>query len=266
MTTQHIAVTVADAGPDIWDAGVAFGSAIFGAIAGAIPAYLLARRGSKEVLDRDRQARREAERALGLAVHVKLGAIVNSLLVVQRHIQEALANPPGPGAELWQTVQPIVGFDGEERLTFEASEMAVFLSAERGDFAEALLLLARRHAVLGETLRVHSAKRQKLRDDMPPPVSLEGTRGSTVLTAEEMRRVRPQMVELSDLLDQMIEGLTADVDLALELARDFGPILRGYFEDPAFPAFVVPDDRAELLAVRRYGQPKAATARAPEEP
>ncbi len=93
---------------------------------------------------------------------------------------------------------------------------------------------------------------------MPPPASVQGRTGSTVLTREELMRVRPQMVALNSLLSQLMGHLEEDVALAVALAKDFGPILRNYFDDPKYPAFVVPEDMSELMAVRRYGEAAAA--------
>lgn len=244
-------------GPDIWEAAVAAGSAMLGAGAGAIPAFMLARRASQEVLERDRITRRETERSIGMRAHVKLGTIVNSMLTVQRQLRQAIADAPVEGAELWQCVEPVVGFAGEDRITFDAEELALFLAAGKGDFAEALLLLARRHAVQAEVLKEYGVRREQLRRDMPAPAAVQGTRGSTFLTHEELMQVRPQMVGLNTLLSQLLEHLAEDVGLALALADDFGPILRTYFDDPKYPSFVVPDDINEVTAVRRYGE-KAA--------
>lgn len=256
-------VLVASTGPDAWDAAVAFGSAIMGAIVGAVPAFILARRSSKEVLERDRTARLEQEKAVGMRAHIKLGTIVNSILTLQRQLLAAVGDAPAEGVELWQCVLPVVGFAGEERITFDAEEAALFLAAGRGEFAEALLLLARRHAVQAEVMKEYNFRRTQLRKDMPPPRHVEGSVGSTYLNQEEMMRVRPQMVELNSLLEQLLGHLEEDVVLALALARDFGPILRPYFKDDSYPAFVVPDDPAEALAVRRYGDTARSAAKEP---
>jgi hypothetical protein len=248
-----LTVTLVSNGPDIWDASVALGSALLGAIVGAVPAFILARRASKEVLERDRTARRETEKAVGMRAHIKLGTIVNSMLTIRRQLRFAISSPPIEGAELWQCVEPVIGFAGEERTTFEAEEASLFLAAGKRDYAEALLLLGRRHAVQAEVLKEYGARREQLRRDMPPPVAIEGRQGHTILSHEELMRVRPQMVSLNTLLEQLLEHMEADIALALALANDFGPILRGYFSDPNYPAFVVPEDPDAALVVRRYG-------------
>ncbi|MEA3037115.1 MAG: hypothetical protein QOH04_2892 [Sphingomonadales bacterium] len=251
----HITVSAASNGPDIWDAAVALGSAVVGAVVGAVPAFVLAKRSSREVLARDRTARLEAQKAGGMRVHIKLGTIVNSMLTLKRQLREATSNPPMEGAELWQCVEPVVGFAGEEHITFDAEEAAVFLAAGKGDYVEALLLLARRHSVEAEVMKEYGVRREQLRRDMPPPAVVEGTKGSTYLNREEFMRVRPQMVGLNTLLTQLLEHLDEDVALGLALARDFGPILRDYFKDPTYPQFVIPEDVNDVMAVRRYGEP-----------
>jgi hypothetical protein len=249
----HLTFETAQSGPDIWDAVVALGSAIVGAAAGAIPAFILAKRGSKEVLERDRTARLEAAKTVGMRVHVKLGTIVNSILTLQKQLNAAIANPPQPGAEYWQMVEPVVGFAGEEGITFEAEEVAIFIAAGKLDYAEALLLLARRHAVHAEVMREYAARRDQLRKDMPTPAAVDGRTGTTALTREDFLRLRPQMVSLNSLIEQLLGHLDEDSVLAINLAQDFGTILRAHFKDPRYPAFVIPDDPA-TAPVRRYAR------------
>jgi hypothetical protein len=238
--------------PDWFNAGVTLAAALLGAAAGAVPAFILANRSSREVLERDREARREAEKAAAMRVHVKLGAIVNSIITLRRQLDSAIKNPPIAGAELWQAVEPVIGFGGDERIQFAADEAAVFVSAAKFDYAEALLLLARRHAVHAEVLQEYAAGRERLRQAMPPPDEVVDGRGSTPLTAVQYMRVRPMMVSLNSLIEQLLTHLAEDMDLALALARDFGSILRPYFKDDRFPAFTIPDDPTALVAVRRY--------------
>ncbi len=238
--------------PDWFSAAVALGSAVIGTGLGAVPAFMLARRASKEVLTRDRVSRTEQERAVGLRVQIKLGIIVNSLLTVRRQLAEAIADPPGDGVELWQCVQPIIGFAGEERVMFEAEEAALFLAAGAGEYAEAMQLLARRHAVQAEVLKEFGARKAELRAMMPAPALINGTTASFHLEAADYMRVRPVMIDLNSMLEQLVAHLEEDVELALALARDYGLILRAHFKDPEYPAFQVPDEESSLMAVRPY--------------
>lgn len=192
-----------------------------------------------------------------MRVNVKLGTIVNSILAIKRQLDEALTNPPHEGAELWQTILPIVGFSGEERIRFDADEVAIFIAAGANDYAEALLLLAQRHAVHATILGEYTERRERLREAMPPPTAVVGTTGQTHLSREEMMRVRPMMVAMNTLLEQLIAFVRDDAGLAVALARDYGKILRPYFGDPKFPAFVVPEGDAELMAARSY-EPRPA--------
>lgn len=242
----HVLVTNADQGPNWWDGGIALASAVLGALVGAIPAFLLAKRSSNEVLARDREARREQQKAAGLRAHVKLGRILNSMLVVQAHLRKNLEDPPAIGAEYWQSVQPLIGSETDAGIEFDADEAALFLAAGRGDYAETLLLLARRHAVQVVVLRVYAERKAQLRRDMPPPESV-GTdyRGSTHMDRATSLKLRPQMVELNSMIADLIAHLQSDIATAMRAAKEFGPLLRTHFKDPAYPAFAITPEAEE---------------------
>lgn len=240
--TIRLIVTSADAGPDLWDGGVALVSAIVGAIAGAVPAFMLAKRSSKEILRRDQQARREQHRMLALRTHVKLGIILNSIAVVKRQIDAAFADPPAIGAEPWQTVEPVVGAGREYEIDFDIDEMAVMLSIKRGDLADQLSLLARRHTVHGETLKEYAVRRERLRESMPAPSAVNGHTGTTELTRQQMLTVRPQMVALNSLITQLRTFLAADLLLAIALADELPAVIRSELGVADFPGFTIPDE------------------------
>ena len=64
---------------------------LIGALAGGLPAWVLAKRQSNEVLRRDREQRVENQKTLAFAVCVKLLHIINSTISLSNHVKSCLA-------------------------------------------------------------------------------------------------------------------------------------------------------------------------------
>lgn len=218
-----------------------FGSTILGAVIAGVISWLLARRTSKETLHRDSEQRREEKLSLALQAHVKLKTIIDNLGTLLRMLERALANAPGPGARPWMCVEPIVGSRNEHEVEFTAAELALFLEAQRADISEKLQLLSRRNSTTGVVIDTYNVRREALREKMPPPHFIEDTKGSTALTRDQALALGPDMAALDSLIDQLLPSLREDLTLGLEVAREFGPVLKRHFGDKRFPAFLIPD-------------------------
>jgi hypothetical protein len=222
------------------DAALTFGSTILGAVIAGVISWLLARRTSKETLQRDREQRRDEKLGLALQAHVKLKTIIDNLGTLLRMIERALANPPAPGSRPWMCVEPIIGHRGEHAVEFTAAELALFLEAQRGDLANDMQLLVRRNATAGVVLETYNARRADLKSKMPPPQMIQGTHGTTALTKDQAQTLAPDMVALDSLIDQLVPALREDLALGLTIAEEFGPVLKKHFGDKRFPGFLIP--------------------------
>ncbi len=88
-------------------------------------------------------------------------------------------------------------------------------------------------------------------------MSYEGSVGESYLSNEEQRRLLPRMMELNSLIKGLRQHLAEDSEMALKLAREFGPILRRHFNDPKFPGFDL--DRVEPPSSSDVPSTSAAT-------
>ena len=110
----HIIIQIGAAGADskLWELVPAALGEIFGAAAGAIPAFLLARRSSRDVerrdaVDRERKARTSARTAM-----IKLQRISNDLFTLHKSVEECVAEAEAAGlaaAPLWMKIKPLGG-------------------------------------------------------------------------------------------------------------------------------------------------------------
>lgn len=221
------------------DAIITFGSTVLGAVIAAVFSWLLARRTSKETLERDKAQRRDEKLAITLQAFVKLKTIIDNIGTLKLMIDRALARPHGAGAQPWMLVEPIVGSRVEHEVQFTAAELALFMEAQRADIAEDMQMLARKNATAGAVIDTYNELRGKLKEMMPPPDAVSGTLGTTALTSDQMRALKPHMVALNSLIDQLVAALAEDLELGLKVAADFGPALRAHLGEKGVPAFEI---------------------------
>jgi hypothetical protein len=235
-----------------WDLVPALGGAIIGALAGGIPAWLIARRQSAETLRRDQEQRTEEQKAAAFRSSVKIVEIVNSTISLWAHVYgciKLLDRPDLKEMEPWQALMPQVGFSDESSIRFDADEMAVFAAANEADFVNDALLLARRHSSSHATFQEYMRQRAAFMAVAPKPEKFEeGGLGTAYLTTEQVLEMKPFTIPLNDLAMGLLEGLERDVKLAKSVALAYGPIVQRHFSNPSLKGLSFPSD--EELAQR----------------
>ena len=232
---------------------------VIGALAGGIPAWWLARRQSNETLRRDKDQRRDREKALAFGTSVKLLTIINSTISLSNYVKSCMALRTVPNhehMEPWQVLIPMIGHTDEGSIRFTAEEMAVFAAAGEYDFMQDMLLLSLRHASSLETFGQYCDMRNEFRSVGPIPDSFQGEIGSTILTREQADSYKPYTIPLNNVALGLDFGLNQDIILAKKVTEKFGPITEKYFEVDKFVTLSFPSD--EELATMR--QPRNQTA------
>ncbi len=144
---------------------------IIGALAGGIPAYFISRISSQEVLERDRAARVEQEKALAFRAHVRTAELVNGILSLRTQLEamaaEAITNPD-VGEHLWLVVRPIVGTTDDRLITVDAEEASIFVAAGEAEYVNDLVVLPKRHKAILEALAEYRRLRQYWPSRCPP--------------------------------------------------------------------------------------------------
>ena len=149
---------------EYWDLVPAVVGGVIGALAGGIPAWLLAKRQSDETLRRDREQRVENQKALAFSVAVKLLNIINSTISLSNHVKSCLAlrdNPNRVHMEPWQVLVPMIGHTDEGSIRFAAEEMGVFAAANEYDLMQDMMLLAVRHSSTLATFQEYCVMRNE---------------------------------------------------------------------------------------------------------
>jgi hypothetical protein len=239
---------------EYWDLVPAIVGGVIGALAGGIPAWLLAKRQSDESLRRDREQRTETQKALAFAVTVKLLHITNSTVQLSNHVKKCLAvreNSKYQHMEPWQVLVPLIGHaDDEGSIRFTAEEMAVFAAADEYDFMQDMMLFALRQSSSLATFKEYCTMRKEFMAIGPKPQGFEGQIGLGVITPEEAASYKPYTIPLNNIVIELDAGLDVDDKLARSVSEKFGPITRRIFNVEKFASLTFPTDE-ELAQMRK---------------
>lgn len=245
---------------EYWDLVPAIVGGVIGALAGGIPAWLLAKRQSDETLRRDREQRIESQKALAFAVVVKLLHIINSTVSLNNHVKSCLAVRNAPDhahMEPWQVLVPMIGHtDDEGSIRFTAEEMAVFAAANEYDLMQDMMLLAVRQSSSLSTFKEYCVMRNEFRAIGPKPAEYTGQIGGGWITQEEADSFKPYTIPMNNVVVGLDAGLDEDGRLARTVAERFGPATAKMFKVERFAELTFPTDD-ELAEMRKPPNPAA---------
>jgi hypothetical protein len=239
---------------EYWDLVPAVVGGVLGALAGGLPAWLLAKRQSNETLRRDKAQRLENQKALAFSTAVKLIQIINSTIGLTNHVKSCLALLQEPGRshmEPWQVLVPMIGHTDEEgSIRFTPDEMGVFATANEYDLTQDMLLLAVRHSSSLSAFKEYCVMRNQFCAIGPKPQAFDGQIGSAMLTQQQIDSYKPYTIPLNNAVLGLDAGLDEDVRLARAIAERFGPATARYFKVERFANLSFPSD-VELAAMRQ---------------
>lgn len=244
---------------EYWDLVPAIVGGVIGALAGGIPAWLLAKRQSDEALRRDREQRVDNQKALAFSVVVKLLHITNSTVSLSNHVKSCLALRDAPDRahmEPWQVLVPMIGHTDEGSIRFTADEMAVFAAANEYELMQDMMLLAVRHSSSLAAFQEYCVMRNEFRAIGPKPADFEGQIGGGWLTPEEVDSFKPYTIPMNNVVIELNAGLDEDERLARSVSERFGPTTKRIFNVKRFADLTFPSDE-ELAKMRRPPDPTA---------
>lgn len=248
---------------EYWDLVPAIVGGVIGALAGGIPAWLLAKRQSDETLRRDATQRTENQKALAFSASVKLLHIVNSTISLSNHVKMCMAmrkNPKFAHMEPWQALVPMIGHTDDDSIRFTSEEMAVFAAAGEYDFMQDMMLLAVRNASSLATFKKYCEMRDEFRSIGPKPDAFDGQIGTATLTHQEADGYKPYTIPLNNVAVSLDAGLDNDLELARSVTAQFGPKTKKYFKVEQFVSLSFPTDD-ELAAMRQPPDPTVQALR-----
>lgn len=217
----------------------AIAGAVVGALGGAVPAYLLARRASKEARKQGEAAQRERERAIAFSLYVKIAEVNNGLYTICSMINDLLYQAHLEGRQkdkLWQRLPPLAGWRDESNFRFSSDEIALLIAAKEIDLANELMILDKRYEATTNNAFEYSRRREEL-SRLIKTTDFEGTVGTGAIAPADQGIAKPMMVALEQVAESLIDYANRDRRQAMAAAERFGPAMRAHLKDPAFPIF-----------------------------
>lgn len=201
--------------------GTEFWAAMAGVVIGGLIAFgvqMFALRAARRQHDEEH---RQTKQALGHALLFKMIKINSNLYQLHRFIEEPFQksdarNPrmASPG-EPWQLVMPLAHYP--ERVHFAGEEMGMLLSLKDDALFDAMLSMDAVHNELIDAFWTFGERRGALTALLP---KTHGAAGDTTLTRDHLLALRPKIVEVNALIDDLRTRARMDYqDASQVLAR-----------------------------------------------
>lgn len=224
----------------VWDLATAIVGGVIGALAGGVPAYLLAVKATQESAAKDEATQLTIDLAILQSAFVKLLEIVNGSYTLCEQINGMLyeAHAGGRGGwRLWQKVQPLLAADAGAPVQFSSQEIALFMRHEESvDFANALTMIDKRYETLRASIKAYSDRRERLMD-MLPVLDLNNGIGRSELNQEQAAKVIPLAHALDSVADHIITAMHVDRREAARLSEEFNGHAKRLFPGRRVPGF-----------------------------
>lgn len=186
--------------------GNVFISTISGAVVGAIVAgvisYLIQTKALKEARKDREEEQLRAKQALGIALLFKIIRIHSNLKALHDHFERCieLAKKQGSEKEPWTTFLPLA--NTPMAIHFSADEMGTLLSLEEDNVFNAIMNMDAVHNALAEGMNAANERIKLLRERLPV-ADVKGKVVGTEMDREQGLALRPLMIEVNDLFEQL---------------------------------------------------------------
>lgn len=215
---------------------------MIGAVIGGAISLLLAKQSSKETVKRDAAAKRERQRAEAFRSLLNAQHIYSDLVGIQSLIHESLnqANEAGMvSMPNWTKVVAPVGVF--ERIPIDTNDLVIFMEAKEPDVINDLREISMQHATVCTAMKLYADLRTQLKDHMV----VEETKGnvhSSMLTADELKRLSPRFLEMESLLTSVTSRLPGYISKAKSVVTHIPHVTRKFLNDPNFPTVRFPTE------------------------
>jgi len=214
----------------------AIAGAIVGALVGAIPAFFLAERNSRKLLERDAKSRKLQRQGLTQRLVVKLLVFMDMLGDLKRHLDEEFAKKDSPGRttfEPWQLILPMSGQGSSNLPAFTADELEVLFEMREYDLMQQLMLFERRCSSAYANFKEFCDRRDALQSIMPTPVKWDGDIATTLMTEEQINHMKQYTIPLNTLILGLREHMAENWTQAETLAEELTAFARTMLEQPS---------------------------------
>ncbi len=202
-----------------------FWSAIVGAIVGGVIALAVQLVAIHAASKQRREDRLEIQKTLGASLIFKLIRIHTGIYGIHAHIDGCLssAKQRGLSGEPWQFVMPLI--NPPDHVHFNSEEMAMLLNLRDFNVFNAVLSLDVVHNSHIDSLRVLNTERRALTDRLKAEEAV-GTTLSGTLNYEQVMLLKPKMIEVNTLIEQIQNKTKSDTSLAFDALNSVSKLLR----------------------------------------
>jgi hypothetical protein len=182
--------------------------------------------------------RRDADRHLAYRLMAKLLKMSSGIAFIYYHVSDAVEHAKQANEDqLWTMCQPILDPSGS--ITFDQEEIALLFSLGDHIYLEKILMLDERYSSLVAVSRKYSATREIMTSEFSAEMDSgrlpSGPSIGSELTALEVKKYAPRMVELNLLVELMLTESKEHLDAVSKVSSEFGSKMKVYFKDNKFP-------------------------------
>lgn len=214
---------------------------VIGGIISAIISYWTARQAANEARKLAADTRIGLDKHSAFRLMSKLMKIANDTDFLIRHFDSAmdLNDNRNSMTGLWTYIVPVVGLENRHS-SVEPDELALFLSIKEYDYAQELLHLFEEFSSMIDGFNAYCERREQLTIQIS---ALEG--GVSEIAAEritsdikstDLKQFEPIMITLDQLVVNLIEKSTKQMQNVHKVIEKFSPLMKVYFSDAEFPS------------------------------
>jgi hypothetical protein len=203
----------------------AIAGAIVGAVTGGLIAYLVQVKALREGRNQRAEDRKLIQQAQGRALLLKMGSIVSSYHGIQRHFEESFerAQQAGFVGEPWQFVLPSA--NTPDAVHFSTDELGMLLSLRNNEVFNSVVGMDAIHNSLVDVFKLFNAERRGLTERLPPATDGQGSILGGHISPEAFAALRPRMIEVNTLVEQLRTGAKNDFTEATKVIASLVQLL-----------------------------------------
>lgn len=220
-----------------WDSASNLTAVLIGALISSIISFMIANRSSKEVLRRDDAERSEKEKAAIARTSLTLVDVMSEIQNLRQYLSSQLSKRTQPGrenAEDWELVMPRLGHIPETLPEWDGDGLMILFAANHLDLVQKMILLRRRVASANIAFEGYCARREALKEKMPPPVAFDGPLGRVLITDEQQLALRIYTIPLNDIIKALLANLDENWAMAKSVVEEFTEVARKHLRMPGF--------------------------------
>ena len=208
-----------------------FWSALVGALIGGFIALAAQTRERNEARRQREEDHKRGQQALAGSLLFKMRRIHSNYIGVAGYIEECFAEAATKAMhdEPWRFLLPLPSLP--KPVNFSSEEMGMLLAQRDDEVFNSMSETDELHNLHVEALATLQLMRRNLMERIPPE-NVSGDRGSVVLPREEYAALRPRMIEVNSLVEQLRNDAHDGISAAGSLLHQLQYLLRKRLDLP----------------------------------